>query len=129
MSDQSTDRETSAPQTENGRTVALFCTDLMFLVQLQNMVKKAGHRPINVRPGALMPRADLLVVDLSVRADVPAAIRAGVEAGIPVVGFGPHMDADGRRAAKEAGAGRVLANSNLTRDLPKILEGLGTKGS
>jgi inorganic pyrophosphatase len=106
---------------EDHPTVLLLCTDLMFGVQLQNMVKHAGLRPMNVRPGTPLPPAALMVADHAARTDVPAAIREAVEQGIPVVAFGPHMDAEGRRAAKEAGATRVLANSNLTRDLPGVL--------
>ena len=104
--------------------MALFCTDLMFLVQLQNMAKKAGLRYVAVRPGAALPAARLLVVDLSSRGDVQAAIKEGVERGMRVVAFGPHMDAEGRRAAKAVGASRVLANSNLSRDLPLVLAAL-----
>lgn len=108
-------------------TVLLLCTDLMFGVQLQNMVKHAGLRFVNVRPGVPLPRADLLVVDLAARADVVSAIREAASIGIEVVAFGPHMDAESRRAAKEAGANRVLANSNLARDLPLILSALGNR--
>ena len=96
----------------------------MFGVQLQNMVKSAGLRSITARPGAPLPPANLMVVDLAARADradVQASIREAAARGTPVVAFGPHMDADARRMAKEAGASRVLANSNLARDLPAIL--------
>src|SRR5437868_12822589 len=106
-------------------TVLLLCTDLMFGVQLQNMVKHAGLRPVNLRPGTAMTPAALLVADLAARADVLATIREAAAQGIPVVAFGPHMDAESRRAAKEAGAARVLANSNLARDLPGILSTIG----
>jgi len=101
--------------------VLLFCTDLMFGVQLQNMVRKAGLRAVNVKPGAPLPPGDLLVVDLAARADWDEPIKAAVQRGTRVVAFGPHMDAAARRRAKDAGAWRVLANSNLQRDLPAIL--------
>jgi hypothetical protein len=99
----------------------LFCTDLMFTVQLQNMARKAGLRPLVVKPGAPLPPGDMLVVDLSSRADWEQPIREARERGTTVLAFGPHMDAAGRKRAKEAGAQRVLANSNLQRDLPGIL--------
>ncbi len=102
-------------------TLLLLCTDLMFAVQLQNMAKHAGLRFVNARVGSPLPPADLMVVDLAARVDVPAAIREAVSMGTRVIAFGPHMDADGRRAAKDAGAARVLANSNLVRDMPLIL--------
>jgi hypothetical protein len=105
-------------------TVLLLCTDLFFGVQLQNMARKAGVRPVPSRPGQPLPPADLMVVDLAARADVANAIRQAVATGVPVVAFGPHMDTEARRAAKEAGASRVLTNSNLARDLPPILSAL-----
>ena len=102
----------------------LFCTDLMFAVQLQNMARKTGYRVANARPGAPLPGADVMVVDLGSRGDWEAAIGEMAGRGVPVIAFGPHMDAEGRKRAKAAGASRVLTNSNLTRDLPKILADL-----
>lgn len=111
-----------APQTgSNPRAVLLFCTDLMFTVQLQNMARKAMLRPVVVKPGAPLPAGDLLVVDLASRADWEQPIREARQRGTTVLAFGPHMDAEARRRAKEAGASRVLANSNLQRDLPAML--------
>ncbi len=102
-------------------TALLFCTDLMFGVQLQNMARKAGYKFVNARPGAPLPHADVMVVDLGSRGDWEAAIRGVAARGVPVIAFGPHMDAEGRKRAKAAGATRVLANSNLARDLPRML--------
>ena len=113
----------------DGAPVALLlCADLMFGVQLQNIARAAGFKPVTLRPGSdVTPGAAVLVVNL---ADITAprawegAIRQAAAIGVSVIAFGPHMDADSRRAAKEAGASRVLANSNLSRDLPAILRAL-----
>ena len=105
---------------QDSPTVLLFCTDLMFGVRLQNMARAAGFRPITLRSGAPLPPGEMLVVDLSARGDWEAAIRQAAERNVEVVAFGPHMDAGARRRARQAGASRVLANSNLTRDLPTI---------
>ena len=103
-------------------TALLFCTDLMFAVRLQNMARAAGLRHVTVRPGAPLPPGELLVVDLAARGDWEQAIREAAGRGTTVIAFGPHMDADARKRAKAAGAARVLANSNLARDLPGILQ-------
>jgi hypothetical protein len=100
--------------------VLLYCTDLMFGVQLQNMARAAGLRYVTARRDAPLPDAGMMVVDLASRGDWEGAIREAVARGVKVVAFGPHMDAEGRRRAKEAGAARVLANSNLARELPVI---------
>ncbi len=99
----------------------LYCTDLMFTVQLQNMARKAGFRYLTVRPDAPLPFAAVMIVDLASRGDWEVAIRLVREQGTPVVAFGPHMDATSRLRAKKAGASRVIANSNLMRDMPAVL--------
>jgi hypothetical protein len=106
---------------DNPPTALLFCTDLMFGVQLQNMARASGFKHITVRPGAPLPPGKVLVVDLAARGDWEEAIREAAARGTPVIAFGPHMDSAARKRAKAAGAGRVLANSNLARDLPGIL--------
>ncbi len=117
------DKVVKAAQAEHdAEPIALLCcTDLMFGVQLQKMARLSGYRAVTVRPGAVLPQADIMVVDLAARGDWQGAIREGHARGIPVVAFGPHMDTEARRLAKQAGAVRVLANSNLARDLPGIL--------
>lgn len=121
------DKANDSAAPDNTPLVLLICTDLMFGVQLQNMVKQAGLRFANVRPGEPLPPAALMVVDLASRADILTSIRDATSKDIQVVAFGPHMDAEGRSAAKQAGATRVLANSNLVRDLPSILSSLNAK--
>lgn len=106
----------------------LYYTDLMFGVQLNKMAQKAGFSYLVVRPGTTPLEGDVLIVDLGARGDWEGVIRQANERGIPVIAFGPHMDAEGRRKAKQAGAQRVLTNSNLARDLPIILRELKSDG-
>jgi hypothetical protein len=114
--------EVEEPKVAGGTPAALlFFTDLMFGVQLQNMARATGFTCVTVRPGAPLPPGDVLVVDLAARGDWEEAIRQAAARGTPVIAFGPHMDTAARKRAKEAGASRVLANSNLARDLPSIL--------
>ena len=109
----------------------LFYTDLMFGVQLLNMARKAGFEAVTVKPDRTDARQEgsVLVVDMGARADWEGAIRHARAGGIPVIAFGSHMDTEARRRAREAGAARVLTNSNLARDLPGILRGLREGGS
>ena len=111
----------SQSKTDEQPVALLLYTDLMFGVELQSMARKAGFRFMNLRPGVAVPEGDVLVVDMAARGDWQGAIREAHERGIAVVAFGSHTDTEARRAAKNAGAGRVLANSNLARDLPGIL--------
>ena len=106
------------------RFALLLCTDLMFGSELQAISRKAGFRPVTLRPGSELPAGDILVVDLAARGDWESSIKAAVARNTPVVAFGPHVDTEARRKAKAAGAGRVLSNGNLARDLPNILKEL-----
>ena len=117
------DRETVTNEGRSPLAILLY-TDLMFGVQMQNMARKAGYRVLSLRPGELPDAGDVLIVDLSARADWESAVRKAHKDGLPVIAFGPHIDSESRRKAKAAGATRVLANSNLARDLPGILVGL-----
>lgn len=123
MSNSTDDPINTAAENAASQPVALLlCTDLMFGVQLQNMARHAGLKPVTLRPGAPLPEAAILVVDLGTRGDWESMVRDAVSHGMKVVAFGPHMDAEARSKAKAAGASRVLANSNLARDLPLILK-------
>jgi hypothetical protein len=39
----------------------------------------------------------------------------------PLLGFGPHVDVDGRRAAKAAGLTRIVSNGEFHRDLVALV--------
>ena len=113
---------------DNAPVAMLLCADLMFAVQLQSIARAMGFKPVTLRPGASVPQESAVLVvnlaDLSGPRTWENAVREASSRGIPVIAFGPHMDTDSRRSAKEAGASRVLANSNLARDLPTILRSL-----
>jgi hypothetical protein len=124
MFDQPESPSGAFPEKSSQPVVLILCTDLMFAVQLQNIARKAGFRSITVRPGSDATQGDALVVDMAERSNWEDAIRKARGSGMQVIAFGPHMDAEARRRAKAAGANRVLANSNLERDLPTILRAL-----
>lgn len=102
----------------------ILCPDLMFAVRLQSMARKTGYRFASVRPGTDIQLAAVLLVDIAGRGDWEAIIRQANKNGLAIIAFGPHMDTGARRRAKAAGATRVLANTNLERDLPGILIGI-----
>lgn len=116
---------------EDAPVAVLLCADLMFNVQLQNIARAEQFRTVNLRPGAPIANgAAVLIVnfaDLGRPRAWEGPVSEASRNGITVIGFGPHVDTEMRRIAKEAGASRVLANSNLTRDLPTILRSLRQK--
>ncbi len=103
--------------------VVAVVTDLFFRVRIVSAARYAG-RKVRFLSGSEGSEGHVLaLVDLDAEQDVLSAIRqlkTGTLA--PVVAFGPHVDAEGRRAARAAGADRVLAKSRFVTELPVILQ-------
>jgi CheY-like chemotaxis protein len=105
--------------------VVAVVTDIFFQSRI-NVAAKPADRQIrfvaSVDDLSGVREYDLALVDLDARLDVLAAIRALKERGSgPVVAFGPHLDTEGRKAARAAGADRVLARSKFVLELPRLL--------
>lgn len=66
--------------------------------------------------------ARLAIVDLDADADVTNLIAVLKRQGFQVVAFGPHLDTERRKAARLAGADRVLAKSKFVIELPRLME-------
>jgi hypothetical protein len=47
-------------------------------------------------------------------------ITAG-SSGVPVLAFGPHVDVEGRRAAKAAGVTRIVSNGQFHTEMPGLI--------
>lgn len=67
--------------------------------------------------------SSLALVDLDAGADVEGLIRLLKGRGFLVVAFGPHLDTARRKAARAAGADRVLAKSKFVTELPRLMAG------
>lgn len=117
--------------------VVVLTGDLFFRARIEAVAQAAGvrvacvtsweevERGLEDAPAAAPGR---VLVDLAYReADPAGAIRALKSRPAPplVVAFGPHRDADAFRAARDAGADRVLARSAFVERLPELLGGPG----
>jgi CheY-like chemotaxis protein len=101
-------------------------TDLFVQSRIAAAAKAAGRQVRFVGSESqiqdLAPYA-VALVDLDARTDVLGVIRRlKLEASMPVVAFGPHLDTERRKRARAAGADRVLAKSKFVTELPKIME-------
>ena len=101
-------------------------TDLFFQSRISAAARAAGRsvrfvRPVDTANG--VPQFTLALVDLDAAADVTPAIGAlhDAQSG-PVVVFGPHVDTERRKAARRAGADRVLAKSKFVTELPRLMQ-------
>lgn len=106
------------------RELLIYCPDLMFASRVQNLARHAGVKSSLVHPGQARLSGDMLIASYGSGPGWQEAICAAAKAGIPAVAFGPHVDSESRRAARAAGAVRVLTNSNLDRELPPLLSDL-----
>jgi CheY-like chemotaxis protein len=106
--------------------------DLWFLTRLRSAAEAVGalvepvRRAERLHERAAEARPALIVVDMATPAqDWAAAIRAlkgdPRTAATIVVAFGPHVDAASQRAARDAGADRVLSNRAFTDAFPRLL--------
>lgn len=105
-------------------SIVAIIDDLFFLVQVQDMAKRAGVpvRSANTVEGALSQPATLAIVDLNARqSPVPDILPALKAAGIPTVAFVAHVQTDLKQQALEAGVDRVVARSAFSRVMPELI--------
>lgn len=100
-------------------------TDLFFQSRINSTARAVGR---SVRFVSALSGLDgsgsfrLALVDLDASVEPLQAIRLLRAASTaPVVAFGPHVDTDGRKAARAAGADRVLAKSKFVTELPRLM--------
>jgi CheY-like chemotaxis protein len=99
-------------------------TDLFFASRIRSAAGAAGCSVqfVSSLEAAGAQIARLALVDLDASLDIAAVIgrlkAGGVET---VVAFGPHLNTAARKAAREAGADRVLAKSKFVTELPRLL--------
>ncbi|HEX6506594.1 MAG TPA: DNA-binding response regulator [Chloroflexota bacterium] len=100
--------------------------DLFFRSRISSAARSAGRTVRFIAPGAATDGYRLALVDLDAGDDVLDDIQRLKEAcSAPLVAFGPHVDTEGRKAARAAGADRVLAKSRFVTELPALMRSDG----
>lgn len=109
-----------------GGTIVVLNRDLMFGSRITAAAQSLGLTARFVRdlPALAATLGDandlpvLAVIDMNAALDwdAVAALVADVGGRVPVLGFGPHVDIEGRRAAKGAGLTRIVSNGEFHRD-------------
>jgi hypothetical protein len=113
-------------------TLLVLNRDLMLGISIGNTAKMLGftverytdtaglaEQLENERSEVALAIVDMnLDVDWDCLADV---IRAHPDA-TPILGFGPHVDIEGRRAAKQAGLTRIVSNGEFHRDMAGLIQ-------
>jgi DNA-binding NarL/FixJ family response regulator len=101
---------------EEHMNILLWADDLMTKTRLQSAWKAAGATML---PKNSEAKPDLVVVDLTARDAIAhlARLRAA-HPDTDILAFGPHVDAEGFRAAKAAGASDLVSRGSV---LDKVL--------
>lgn len=100
--------------------ILLWCDDLMTRTRIESAWKSAGAQILRKHDAE---RPDFIVMDLTAR-DAMAHI-ARLRADYPdveLLAYGPHVDAEAFRGAKEAGAGEIVARSAV---VDRVLKRIG----
>lgn len=99
--------------------IMLWTDDLMSRVRIESAWKNAGAQVLK-KDAAETP--DLVVMDLTAR-EALAHIRAlrGANPVVDILAFGPHVDGDAFKAAREAGATELVARGAVIERVLKRL--------
>ncbi len=100
--------------------------DLMFSTRVRDAARQHGHDcQIVTRADDVagnLGGADLVIIDLMVPGGGALdAVSAAAAAGVTVVAYGEHVQADVLQAGRDAGADEVLTRSEFTRRLDVLL--------
>lgn len=114
--------------------VAVPSSDLFFGMRIRTSLRQLGYSIAIARDVPTFSRhlengdqkACLGIVDFNYPVDWEA-LSDVMNAGVPILAFGPHKDVDGFRAAKKAGVTRVVANGEFSRSLPDLALRYATK--
>lgn len=104
--------------------------DLFFAPSVESALGQLGYTPdvrhTDAPPDGLgEPPPALLILEL----DAPQAVweplaRAAQAAGVPTLGYGPHVDLDLRQRALGAGVTQVVGRSTFATQLPGLVQRL-----
>ncbi|MBM3738460.1 MAG: hypothetical protein FJW39_21990 [Acidobacteria bacterium] len=114
------------------KRVISVCTDLFFLVKIQDAARRAGVQlvsctSLSAAVEATSAGAGMAVLDLNCRdldaIEVARALKSDPRtAHVPQVGFLSHVQADRAAAARQAGCDRVVARSAFSSGVFEIFK-------
>ena len=91
--------------------IRLYCNDLMTRVRLESRFRSAGATILKPQEDAA---PDLLLIDLTLAtAASDIATLRSQHPDCRIIAFGPHVDGDAFKAAKQAGADELVARGKV----------------
>ena len=112
------------------RKIILLNQDLMSAMGIMNMCKALGFDCSRVDSAAEFSELlngdtsaiALAIVDMNTSVDWTVVESAIQSSDTPVLAFGPHVDAEKMRAAKNAGVTRVTSNGQFRPNMAEFIE-------
>jgi hypothetical protein len=97
--------------------IAALAPDLFFATKIEETLRSAGHDVTIVGSAEALPGGfELVIVDLD-----QLAAPLELSAGVPVLAFYSHVDAETRRRGEEAGFDLVVPRSRMAREMPGLV--------
>lgn len=97
----------------------LLTRNLMDRSKLEAGLEQAGWNASHLTGPQLPPSLDGILVDLEHPAALPI-IAAAASVRVPCLAYGPHVNTEALKAARQAGAAEALPRSRVFRDIPAL---------
>lgn len=111
--------------------VVVLNRDLLFGMRIRNALRSLGYEPLFapdtdafarlVRESDPSPALAVIDMNSPVAWEQIEALAANPAVLTPLLVFGPHVDVEGRRAAKAAGVTRIVSNGEFHRDMVGLI--------
>lgn len=101
------------------KTILIVVPDLMFETRIADAARAMGYGVETSREK--VAESNLVVVGLENNRDWQSVVEEARSHNVPVLAFGRHTNAELLRRAREAGCTRVVVNSEIAVQLPKLL--------
>lgn len=95
----------------------------MFETRVAAAARKLGHR-VETFSADEIANAGLLIVGLENNREWRGVVESAHRQNVPTLAFGRHTNAELLRQAREAGCSRVVVNSDIAENFPKLLNEL-----
>ena len=95
--------------------------DLMFETRIADAVRKLGHRAETYNAEKIAG-ANLIIIGLENNRNWRAVADNAQTQIVPILAFAGHTRAELLREARNAGCTRVVVNSDISENLPRLLE-------
>ena len=103
------------------KLILLSIPDLMFETRIADVARKLGHR-VETFSAENIASANLVIIGLENNREWREVVEPARKQNVPLLAFGRHTSAELLRQARDAGCTRVVVNSDIAANFPRLLE-------